>query len=170
MLTTTQYAEHELAESPILCASGTGWNRDGMHTCAPWWDGDHWLAAVDGIETWWSIGIYRTATPAAIPGPAVASPTRHLELLPCVPNPFGDATHIIYRLSATGESEPVRLRVYAVDGTLVWDTSDYQIGPGLHSIRWDGTDGRGTALGNGIYFYDLVQGGRTVSGRVIRVR
>jgi len=31
------YAEAEIPESPILQASGQGWNAHGMHTCDPWW-------------------------------------------------------------------------------------------------------------------------------------
>ncbi len=60
VLTPTTYHESEIPESPILSASGQGWNATGMHTCDPWWTGDHWLAAVDGIQQLWSIGIYRT--------------------------------------------------------------------------------------------------------------
>ncbi|WP_448203909.1 glucosamine inositolphosphorylceramide transferase family protein [Azospirillum sp. sgz302134] len=50
-LTETDYAEHELPESPILRATGTGWNAVGMHhiDAVPTDDGD-WLAAVDGAS------------------------------------------------------------------------------------------------------------------------
>ncbi|MEO7775093.1 MAG: hypothetical protein ABIT36_12805 [Steroidobacteraceae bacterium] len=48
-LDDTGYEERELPDSPILSASGQGWNRDGMHHFdaqrGP--DGE-WLAAVDG--------------------------------------------------------------------------------------------------------------------------
>jgi uncharacterized repeat protein (TIGR02543 family) len=61
-LTSTAYAEHEIPQSPIVQASGSGWNKDGMHTVDPWWIGDRWLAAVDGVNYSpsgvWSIGIY----------------------------------------------------------------------------------------------------------------
>jgi hypothetical protein len=60
ILSITDYAEHEIPESPILDKSGTGWNAQGMHNFDPWWNGDHWLCAVDGNgdEGPWSIGIY----------------------------------------------------------------------------------------------------------------
>ena len=59
VLTKTDYAEHEIPESPILEASGTGWNRTGMHHLDPWWNGNHWLSVVDGNSgnDAWSIGL-----------------------------------------------------------------------------------------------------------------
>jgi len=61
-LTKASYAEHEIPESPIVRASGSGWNKHGMHNVHPWWIGDRWLAVVDGVNRErgeeWSIGIY----------------------------------------------------------------------------------------------------------------
>jgi len=49
-LTPTSYHEQELAESPILQASGKGWNRSGMHTIDPHLtESGQWLACVDGV-------------------------------------------------------------------------------------------------------------------------
>ena len=61
ILTTTEYSEHEITESPILQKSGEGWNAEGMHHFDPWWTGNYWLCAVDGysIDSW-SIGILVT--------------------------------------------------------------------------------------------------------------
>jgi hypothetical protein len=63
-LTYTAYTEHEIPQSPIVQASGSGWNKDGMHTVDPWWIGNGWLAVVDGVNRSpsevWSIGIYVT--------------------------------------------------------------------------------------------------------------
>ena len=63
-LTKTSYAEHEVSESPLIAASGSGWNADGMHHVDAWWVGDRWLAAVDGVDysptEVWSIGIYQS--------------------------------------------------------------------------------------------------------------
>ena len=59
VLTSTDYAEHEIPESPILDKAGTGWNATGMHQYDPWWTGNYWLCAVDGNNSGeWSIGIY----------------------------------------------------------------------------------------------------------------
>ena len=52
LLTVTNYKEHEVSESPILKASGTGWNADGMHNIDPVQiDRDRWIACVDGYKT-----------------------------------------------------------------------------------------------------------------------
>jgi len=169
LLTTTQYSEHEIPESPILSASGCGWNRDGMHTCDAWWNGDHWLAAVDGVEDLWSIGIYRTGPAAPVVEAGPASEPLRLELLPCSPNPFRYSTDILYRVNGDLESSAVQLRIYAVDGHLVREDLRQPTGPGFHTIRWDGTDARGTPIENGIYLYQLAQGSRKVSGRMIHI-
>lgn len=48
-LSVTSYAEHELEQSPILKASGRGWNAIGMHHVDPQpLVSGGWLAAVDG--------------------------------------------------------------------------------------------------------------------------
>ena len=48
-LTTTSYAEIEVKETPIITASGAGWNKKGMHHVDPHQiDGETWIACVDG--------------------------------------------------------------------------------------------------------------------------
>lgn len=51
-LTTTDYKEHELMKSPVLKASGSGWNAEGMHTIDPHRIGkNRWIACVDGLSS-----------------------------------------------------------------------------------------------------------------------
>ena len=48
-LTPEAYEEHELAASPLLQDSGSGWNAAGMHQlCAVPLDGGRWIAVADG--------------------------------------------------------------------------------------------------------------------------
>ena len=50
-LTTTNYSEAEHPNSPILKASGTGWNELGMHQIDPHQlAGGKWIACVDGLN------------------------------------------------------------------------------------------------------------------------
>lgn len=58
-LTPQHYREQPLEEA-VLAASGTGWNRDGMHhlDAQPLPDGS-WLAAVDGFVKYWTFGLGR---------------------------------------------------------------------------------------------------------------
>jgi hypothetical protein len=54
-LSESEYAEHELPESPIFTASGSGWNAVAMHHIdAVRLDDGSWLAAVDGA----SLGLF----------------------------------------------------------------------------------------------------------------
>ncbi len=73
LLTETEYAEHEIPESPIL-GPGNDWNATGIHQYDCWWVNDKWLCAVDGKDNAgiWSIGIYVNENPhrpIANPGP-----------------------------------------------------------------------------------------------------
>jgi hypothetical protein len=61
LLTPTQYREHEVPESPVI---GPGnppveWFVTDMHQFAPWWTGNDWLVAFDGMgpDKQFSIGI-----------------------------------------------------------------------------------------------------------------
>lgn len=50
-LTTSDYHEEERAESPVLTASGDGWNKSGMHHIDPHrLDTNCWIACVDGLS------------------------------------------------------------------------------------------------------------------------
>lgn len=63
-LTPDKYSEHELSVSPVLEASGRGWNGSGMHHVDAHRRGDgSWLACVDG----------RSTTTLALRAPAVLS-------------------------------------------------------------------------------------------------
>jgi hypothetical protein len=50
-LTSTTYAEHELAQSPVLVPHGSGWNASGMHHVdAHQLEDGTFLACVDGLK------------------------------------------------------------------------------------------------------------------------
>jgi len=69
ILNKTEYAEHEIPESPILYESDSGWNAHGMHQFDPWWMGNQWICSVDGVNSGiWSIGIYIAENPSAPDG------------------------------------------------------------------------------------------------------
>lgn len=56
-LTTVSYKEKEVAESPIVKASGTGWNAEGMHHIDPHQiDENRWIACVDGYRKSLTLG------------------------------------------------------------------------------------------------------------------
>ena len=50
-LTTTNYKEKEVSKSPILKASGSGWNSEGIHNIDPHQIYENeWIACVDGFR------------------------------------------------------------------------------------------------------------------------
>jgi flagellar hook assembly protein FlgD len=52
----------------------------------------------------------------------------------------------------------VRLAIYRVDGRLVRTLMEESLPQGQHQWTWDGTDGRGEAVGSGSYIARLETG------------
>jgi len=163
VLTPTAYFEHEVPESPILQASGVGWNSDGMHQCDPWWVGDHWLAAVDGLwHASWSIGIYRTPSIATGAPFAAAGPRLRLE---CAPNPFVHATELGWETAARMS----RLCIYDPAGRLVQSRAWRATTTARGRFAWDGTDAAGRRVAAGTYYCELQSGDQVTTTRVVLV-
>jgi hypothetical protein len=60
-LTTTTYKEEKISETPILKASGSGWNKEGMHQIDPHQlEENKWIASVDGKSTNYVFGLANT--------------------------------------------------------------------------------------------------------------
>jgi hypothetical protein len=161
VLTPTDYAEHEVAESPIVQASGSGWNAEGMHQVDPWWTGSDWLAATDGIERGtWCIGIYRTAG-----DPSAVSPIerRVATRMWCAPNPCrGGAT-----LHWDGAAAPGRLAVYSPTGRLVLART---MPATATRFAWDGRTAAGEPVAAGVYFCTLERRSGTAAARIVVTR
>ncbi len=78
------------------------------------------------------------------------------------PNPFDGTTGFFYRLS--GSADRARVRVYTTSGREIWSRE----GPAdinMNVIEWDGRDGDGDEIGNGVYFYKLEV--RTGTGKTL---
>ena len=97
----------------------------------------------------------------------VASSLPHFELLPTVPNPARGAIAIRYSVARTSD---VDVQVYDPAGRLVrtWRSAD--VGPGSHSMSWDGRDARGRKLPSGVYFLRLRAGDFVADRRVTLAR
>jgi len=83
-----------------------------------------------------------------------------------LPNPFGGETGIAYTLP-TGSD--VLLQVFNVAGKLVRTLVDGQQPAGRWNVGWDGADEGGQAVSNGVYFYRLTTGGKTITKRMVLV-
>jgi hypothetical protein len=90
------------------------------------------------------------------------------------PNPFNpnkERTAIRYRLGR--DADEVKIRIYDITGALVTELDGSTQGEGANiwskynDIYWDGTNGRGDKVLNGIYPFEVVAkaGDRSVSGR-----
>ncbi len=68
------------------------------------------------------------------------------------PNPFNPATSISYYVADGGFAE---LKIYNLSGQLVKKLVSGIVEAGEHTIVWDGTNGAGTDVSSGVYFYVL---------------
>jgi len=96
----------------------------------------------------------------------VTTPQAHFALLPPEPNPAREHVRLRFELpSAT----PADLQVYDVAGRLV---RQLQAGnrPGNHLALWDGRDGVGRQVPNGLYLVQLRAGARMATTRVLFLR
>lgn len=76
------------------------------------------------------------------------------------PNPGQGPTHFTFWLSRSAQ---VSLRIYTLSGRLVRSIPASLRPFGFNSIYWDGRDGNGTPLPNGVYLYRLSATARTAS-------
>jgi hypothetical protein len=90
-----------------------------------------------------------------------------LALAQNAPNPLLTQTSIRFVLPQPG---PVSLCVFDVRGRLVRRLADGQHGAGVHTVNWDGRDGRGAQSASGVYFYRLVTPAKTLQRKMLVVR
>ena len=106
------------------------------------------------------------------------------------PNPFSDdslplpaqapaaasrltGTIFTFQLQADAPAD-LMLRVFTVNGRMVYEQVERSVLPGYQELRWNGRDAEGEKLANGIYFYRLVAKGPSGSaselGRLVKLR
>jgi len=77
---------------------------------------------------------------------------KSLYLFPNFPNPFNLSTNISFYLTYP---ERIQLTIYSVSGRKVKTLFSGWQSPGVHQLRWDGQDEKGSQVSSGIYFYHL---------------
>jgi hypothetical protein len=91
-------------------------------------------------------------------GRPVAPPMPTRYALDSYPNPFNPSTRVRFAIPEPAGPVPVVLRVYDIAGRLVQTLAAGEYGPGFHDVMWNGTDGRGQAVGTGVYLIHLRAG------------
>jgi subtilisin family serine protease len=112
--------------------------------------------------TAYSDSLFLILAPVAVEREAAPSAPR-LSLFPNSPNPFNPRTAISFEVPREGR---VSLRVFDATGRLVRTLVDEPLPAGRFRTVWDGTDGRGTAVGSGVYLYSITAEGRTLTRKM----
>lgn len=83
------------------------------------------------------------------------------------PNPFTPFTMIGFTMRAQG---PVVLSIYNIQGRLIRTLLSDTMGPGDHSVLWDGRDELGVDVAAGVYMYRLAIGEFEDTRKMILIR
>jgi len=94
------------------------------------------------------------------------APLKRPVLYPVKPSPFAEKAEIVFSLPTKSK---VSLKVYNASGRLVRKILDGVLKAGVHRIEWDGRDGRGTSLPDGVYFVTLKTDSDFLRSKVLRI-
>lgn len=83
------------------------------------------------------------------------------------PDPFSSQAEIRYELPHAGQ---VTLKVYNIVGQEVRTLVRNYQPQGQHLVIWDGTDERGSAMANGVYFFRIQAGDFIQTRKVVLLR
>jgi len=122
--------------------------------------------ANESLKSLWS-RITVTAWKLGIEGQPVSVIPARFSLEQNKPNPFKGNTEIRFALPAASR---VELGVYNVAGQKVSSLVSGDYPAGYHSIRWNGKDGQGRGLSNGVYFYRLEARGQNGQERLSQTK
>lgn len=125
----------------------------------------YYMAAQDSLGNY-----YETEQmPLIVPTSGVDNvvPESRMRLAQNDPNPFSGSTAISYTLPVEAY---VELNIYDVTGRRVRNLVDGFQKPGRMVIQWDGRDGAGVEVGNGVYLCRLSAGGREFTKKMCVVR
>jgi hypothetical protein len=83
------------------------------------------------------------------------------------PNPFNPNTKIDFNMPRKGE---ISIKIYNVRGELVKTLLNEVVEAGPGFAVWDGTNGRGSSVASGVYFYEVQADGQTKIGKMALVK
>jgi hypothetical protein len=79
-----------------------------------------------------------------------------------MPNPARKSVNIAFTLPTSG---PVAVEVYSADGRHVTTLAKGEMAAGPQNVTWD----LGKETPSGVYFYRVVAGNQTTTGKIVRV-
>lgn len=133
----------------------------------------------DGVYTYGLTTVYEDGESVPIPTPEVVIegsgvgdgetvdvPAKY-GLSQNYPNPFNPTTTIHF---AIPNAESVRLSVYDMSGKLVKMLVDEDKEAGYHSVKWNGNDESGNAVGSGVYIYRIEAGEYNQTKRCVMLK
>jgi hypothetical protein len=173
------YAQHVLAGGsldPLWTSSGSDTN--GRPVCTAASDQNNARLVTDGsggvIAVWqdtrngpesdiYAVRVRSNGQVTAVP------PPMSQDLAPALawPNPFKTQVSIAFSLPAAA---PVRMEVLDVAGRRVWTSPTQLLGPGNHSLAWDGKGGDGSSQAGSVYFLRVMGPGIVASRPVVRMK
>ena len=130
--------------------------------------GSRYCIRVRAVDAWDRRG--PMSLPSAwwtVPGLAAVPADLQPILGPAFPNPFNPVITINYTIPP-GSGGPLSMRIMDSRGRLVRELA-IDVAPGSHSVVWDGTDGRGSPVGTGLYLIHLRCGATTATTKVTLV-
>jgi hypothetical protein len=127
---------------------------------------DTLVPANESLKSRWS-RIYVLPWKLGIEGQPVSVIPARFSLEQNKPNPFKGNTEIQFALP---NASRVELGVYNVAGQKVASLASGSYPAGYHSIRWNGRDGQGRLLSNGVYFYRLEARGQNGQERLSQTK
>lgn len=148
-----------ISADPLFCDAGSGnFRLQPDSPCAPFTPPNPECDLIGA----WGVG----CDPMNIPGREISG---RVQLSSPVPNPFGVATRIEYRLSDRGAAT-LRLDVLDATGRCVRSLAEGPLSSGCHSLNWDGTGHNGERLPSGIYLLRMEADGAACSRRLVLMR
>jgi len=86
-------------------------------------------------------------------------------------NPFGSSTTLQFHIpQAAGQSLPVDLSIYDINGRMVKNLISHSQIKGTHEISWRGKDEEGRIQNSGLYLYKLTAGNYVFVRKLVMVR
>lgn len=86
------------------------------------------------------------------------------------PNPFNSTTIIRFTIPSYLSNSHVKLNIYNVQGELIKQVINNQLPSGSYVSKWDGTNDSNLPTASGVYFYNLIIGGNSSTGKMILLK